>query len=247
MRKVAFFGVEMSAEQMAMRFLTARSRIPADAIRRGRLSAEERARVDEGIEWLEREMRPNLVYHGPGKFRSIRDIVYVATYLVRQESVEVVVIDYIQRIGTTRRDKRTEEIGDITSRLKSLAGELGVPVVAVSQVSREAGKEHGGKARLWDMSESASIERDADYVLGLWRPDRHLEKDSVRKHWENVAVLELLKGRFRKTSKCFLRFDGACARFDDLDVNTVKKLRQRELLGDLDIRKRVGKKEHEAS
>ncbi len=232
-RKVAFFGTEMSAAQMANRFCCAWARISADDIRDNKIGPKEWERLGEAKEWVIGQMKPNFIYRGPGEI-TIRDIVYQSTCLVRQEGVQVIVIDYLQRISTGRRDKRTEEIGDITSRLKALASDLEVPIILVSQVTREVGKERGGRPRLWDMAESAAVERDADYVLTLWRPARHMpERQAIRDHWLDVAVVELVKGRFRKTSSCYLRFDGPCARFDSLDVDTVKRLRQWEADGEL--------------
>lgn len=232
-RRAMFFGVEMSAEQMAWRFASAYSRVSAEDIRMKGGTPEQRAALAKAKTWLLTEMAPNFLYYGPGKFQNIRDISHIASYMLHQEQVDLIVVDYIQRVSTERRDKRTEEIADITSKLKYLAGELKVPVIAVSQVTRETGKENSGRAGLFDLAESAALERDADYVMSLWCPARHLEKATVRKYWQNVAVVELLKGRFRKTNKCYLRFDGSCARFDSLSKADIAILNSPDRQDDL--------------
>jgi replicative DNA helicase len=91
-------------------------------------------------------------------------------------------------------------------------------------MTREDIKSLSGRPSLWSLAESAAIERDADYVVGAWRPARHLESAAVRKHWINIAIMDLLKGRFRQASTCYLRFDGALARFDDLAKTDIARL-----------------------
>lgn len=224
-RKVAMFGVEMSGKEVLGRYVFDLARIEADKIRRGRVDHAERKRIDEAVAILRAKVVPSLFYFGPSQFGSIDDIVHLSKQLYRQEGIGAVVVDYIQRVTTRHRDSRNEEIADITSKLKSLAGQLGVPVIAVSQITRESIREGHGKPYLSAMADSSGVERDADYVIGLWRPARHIQSEKVVKQWDRVAILELLKGRFRKSSTCYLGFNGGTSSFHSLDKDWVEQLR----------------------
>lgn len=224
--RTAIFGVEMSGKEIFGRFIQQFSRVDGDRLRHPeRLTPAEIAQVRVAQALIKDKVVPHLFYMGPDKFGSIDDIVRQCRYLAKEKQIGCIVIDYIQRIVSSRgRDKRTEEIGDITSRLKRLAAELKLPIIAVSQITRQASKDQSGRATLHDLADSASVERDADYVTSLWRPSIHLEGKAQQK-FDNVSVLELLKGRFRAHSLVFLRFDGSISRFDDLATAKINQLK----------------------
>jgi replicative DNA helicase len=234
-RKVAFFGLEMSGREMANRMCNAIARVRPEDVYGKHPDPDSIERLEGAKRWLrERMTSESFIYKGPAEVFNMSGIVHTASYLVRQHGVDLIVVDYLQRIQTKMRDKRSEEIGDITSRLKVLAAQLGVPIIAVSQVSRTVSKEQHGKATLWDLAESSSVEKDADYVLVFWRPDRHIENSDVRKRWANIAIVEVAKARHREEGgKCFLRFDGNSSRLDSLDTATVSHLMERY---DIDLR-----------
>ena len=226
-RQVGFFGVEMSGQEMYGRWLSSFTRISADRLRRPEsLTKDEKLAIDGAIKQLERDVIPRLFYLGPGKFLTIDDVVRQAKFLVKERGVGILVVDYLQRIGVRSDygERRDLAIAEVTSKLKSLAAELAVPILAVSQITRESIRERHGRPKLSDLAEGAGIERDADYVVGVWRPARHLENEAAVKTWHNVAVIDLLKGRFRQQSTIYLAFNGETSRFDDLDRDTIRAL-----------------------
>lgn len=233
--KVAFFGLEMAGDEMFGRLVCARANLSVEQMKRP--GPRELALIEEANDWVDQQIVPNFVFVDANQASSLTGIVYSATYLARQEDAKVLIVDYLQHVQTRRRDKRTEEIGDIVQRLKLLASELKVAVIAVSQMNRETAKDNAGRGSLYySLAESASVERESNFVALLWRPAAHLQKPAVKQHWSDIALLDLAKGRRTGPGLCLLRFDGARSRFDSLDQETKRHLLAR--LKDLEVKRR---------
>ena len=153
------FSLEMDAKQIVSRFLALNSRMDLLALRTGNIIDTEAAEALRGL--------PILIDDTPGI--SIMELRTKARRASTHEKIEVIVVDYVQLIRTGEDDEnRVQEIATITRNLKSLARELGVVVIGLSQLSRAAG-DSGGEPKLSTLREGGSLEQDADIVLMLWR------------------------------------------------------------------------------
>ena len=165
---VAFFSLEMSAAQLTERILSAESTVPLERIKRGKLSRDEQASLFEATKRLANvpihiDDTPSLnIYELRAKCRRMKAV----------HKVGLIILDYLQLMnGTGREQNREREIADISRGLKQLAKELDVPIIALSQLSRDIEKRKGGKPQLSDLRESGAIEQDADVVVFISRPD----------------------------------------------------------------------------
>ncbi len=176
---VAFFSLEMSAEQLAMRVLAETSGVPSDRLRKGEIDASEFGRVRDAA--LEIQEAP-LHFDDTGGL-SIAKLAARARRLKRQSGLDLIVIDYLQLITTGdagRNDNRVQEVSMITQGLKALAKELAVPVVALSQLSRQVENREDKRPQLSDLRESGSIEQDADMVMFVYRESYYLSRTEPR-------------------------------------------------------------------
>lgn len=139
----------------------------------------------------------------------------------RRHGIRLLIVDYLQLCsGGDRRDGRTAEVSEITRGLKALAKELGVPVLALSQLSRAVEQRNDKRPQLSDLRESGSIEQDADAVLFVYRGEYYLERSDKRGTPEHIASLGLAelivaKQRHGPTGVAQLQFDGALTKFAD--------------------------------
>ncbi|MDR2458538.1 MAG: replicative DNA helicase [Holosporales bacterium] len=225
---VAFFSLEMSAEQLATRILASESGISSDCIRRGEIPKvlfEKFVTISQDLERLELYIddTPNITV---GQIRNR------ARRLKRQRNIGLVVIDYLQLIEVPSRrssDNRVHEISEITRALKGLAKELDIPVLALSQLSRAVEQRDDKKPQLSDLRESGSIEQDADVVMFVFReeyykarkepPEGTIEHDKWKHEMEqiyNKAEVMLAKQRHGPISTIRLFFDSKLTRFGNL-------------------------------
>ena len=225
---VGFFSLEMSAEQLATRIISERTGIPSSIIRRGGISETD----FENIKDVSIELQGLPFYVDETGGLSIAQLAARARRLKRQRGLDVLVIDYIQLLqGSTRRaqEGRVQEVTEITTNLKALAKELNVPVVALSQLSRQVESRDDKRPQLSDLRESGSIEQDADVVLFVFREEYYLSNKEPRpgseEHlkWqtEMAAVhgkAEIIIGKQRHgpTGTVQLQFEASVTRFDDL-------------------------------
>ncbi len=164
---VLFFSLEMSGEQLGTRMLAERADVPSNDILRGKFTPEDFDRMQNVAATLH---GPLLVDDSGGL--SIAQIVSRARRVHRQRGVKLIVVDYLQLLrGTTRRstENRVQEITEITAGLKTLAKELNVPVLALSQLSRAVENRDDKRPHLSDLRDSGSIEQDADIVMFIFR------------------------------------------------------------------------------
>jgi replicative DNA helicase len=176
---VAFFSLEMSAEQLAMRVLAEVSGVPSDRLRKGEIDASEFGRVRDAA--LEIQQAP-LHFDDTGGL-SLSKLTARARRLKRQTGLDLIVIDYLQLITageTSRNDNRVQEVSMITQGLKALAKELAVPVIALSQLSRQVENREDKRPQLSDLRESGSIEQDADMVMFVYRESYYLGRAQPR-------------------------------------------------------------------
>ena len=175
---VAFFSLEMSSEQLSTRILAEQSRIKSNDIRRGNISDEQ---FDKFIETSKNISElPLFIDETPAI--SIAALSNRARRIKRLYGLDMIVVDYIQlmRASLNNKDGRVQEISEITQGLKAIAKELSVPVLALSQLSRQVEQRDDKKPQLSDLRESGSIEQDADVVMFVYREAYYLERKEPR-------------------------------------------------------------------
>ncbi len=225
---VAFFSLEMSAEQLAGRLLSQEVGIASDKIRRGELRDEDFPKFVDASQKLAEvpffiDDTPALTV-GALRARSRR--------LKRKHDIGLIVVDYLQLLSASGKagENRVQEISEITRGLKTLAKELNVPVIALSQLSRSVEQRDDKRPQLSDLRESGSIEQDADVVMFVYREEYYESRreppegtDKYREWQEkmskiyNVADLIIAKQRHGPIGTIKLFFDGSLARFADLE------------------------------
>jgi replicative DNA helicase len=165
---VAFFSLEMSAEQLAMRLLGEVSGVSSDRLRKGEIDASEFGQVRDAA--IEIQEAPLFIDDTGGI--SIAQLAARSRRLKRTSGLDLIVVDYLQLITGSdrgRNDNRVQEVSEITQGLKALAKELSVPVLALAQLSRQVENREDKKPQLADLRESGSIEQDADVVMFIFR------------------------------------------------------------------------------
>src|SRR6266705_3746213 len=191
---VGFFSCEMSAEQLATRIIAERTGIPSSTIRRGGITETDFEKIRDYS--IELQSLPFYVDETGGL--SISQLTARARRLKRQKGLDLVVIDYIQLLqGTGRRiDNRVQEVTEITTSLKALAKELNVPILALSQLSRQVESRDDKRPQLSDLRESGSIEQDADVVMFVFREEYYLANKEPRpgseEHLKRQTEMELV-------------------------------------------------------
>ena len=223
---VGFFSLEMSAEQLATRIVSEQTEIPSSKIRRGEITEAEFDKLAQCAGLMQRI--PLWIDQTGGI--SIHQLAARARRLKRQRGLDCLVIDYVQLMtGAKRTDNRVQEITEITTGLKSLAKELNIPIIALSQLSRQVENREDKRPQLSDLRESGSIEQDADVVLFVYREEYYLQKAEPKMgteeyfQWEaqmndvrGRADVIIAKQRHGPTGTVPLAFQGEFTRFADL-------------------------------
>ena len=227
---IAFFSLEMSSEQLSTRILSEQARIASNDIRRGRISDEQ---FDQFLETSKNIAElPLFIDETPAI--SIAAMSNRARRIKRLHGLDMIVVDYIQLMrGTTyNKDGRVQEISQITQGLKAIAKELGVPVVALSQLSRQVEQRDDHKPLLADLRESGSIEQDADVVMFVYREGYYLQRKEPREatvehaEWQakmnevaHLAEIIIGKQRHGPIGKVTLEFEERFTKFKDTQSN----------------------------
>ena len=225
---VGFFSLEMSQEQLATRIIAEQSGISSERIRRGKISEEEFHRIVE----VSRELQALPLYIDATGGLTIAQVAARARRLKRQRGLGLLIVDYLQLLaGSQKRasEGRVQEVTEITVGLKALAKELKVPIVALSQLSRQVENRDDKRPQLADLRESGSIEQDADVVLFIYREEYYLGRTEPRpntpEHFEwqekmnrvtGVAEVIIGKQRHGPTGIVELQFDASLTKFQDL-------------------------------
>jgi replicative DNA helicase len=178
---VAFFSLEMSAEQLATRVVSEQAHVRSDAMRRGEIRQEEFDRLFE----VSRALYDLKLFIDDTPALTVPALRMRARRLKRQHGLGLIIVDYLQLMQAApggRNDNRVQEVSEITRGLKAIAKELDVPLVALSQLSRQTEQRDDKRPQLSDLRESGSIEQDADVVMFLYREEYYLarEKPSQR-------------------------------------------------------------------
>ncbi len=171
---VGFYSLEMSAEQLAARILSEVAEIPSDQIRRGDFTEAEFRRIVEAAKDL--ESAPLYIDDTPAL--PISQLAARARRLKRTHGLDALFVDYLQLVRpATAKDSRVNEVSEITQGLKAIAKELDIPVVALSQLSRQVENREDKRPQLSDLRESGSIEQDADVVMFVYREEYYKERE----------------------------------------------------------------------
>jgi replicative DNA helicase len=226
---IGFFSCEMSGEQLATRIIAERTGIPSSHIRRGGITESDFEKIRDYS--IELQSLPFYIDETGGL--SIAQLMARARRLKRQKGLDLIVIDYIQLLsGSSKRssDSRVQEITEITTSLKALAKELNVPVIALSQLSRQVESRDDKRPQLSDLRESGSIEQDADVVIFVYREEYYLANKEPRagtpeyEKWQldmslvhGKAEVIIGKQRHGPTGTVELQFDASVTRFGDLN------------------------------
>jgi len=218
--RIAIFSLEMAAEQLAQRLLSSESGVDSTRLRLGLHSESEERKVMNALGVL----AGTDVYIDDSATIRMPEIRGKALRLSRDRGLDLVIVDYLQLIaGNERGDNRVQEISYISRGLKGLAREIGVPVIAVSQLSRAPEMRSPHIPMLSDLRESGSIEQDADVVVFIYREDVYVRKEE----WDQThadgapyphgdAQIIIAKHRNGPTGTVHLRFRQELARFEDL-------------------------------
>ncbi|MEM6712337.1 MAG: replicative DNA helicase [Pseudomonadota bacterium] len=224
---VGFFSLEMSSEQLATRILAEQSGISSSRIRRGDIKADE----FEKVVMVSQEMHSIPLYIDQTGGLTVGQLAARARRLKRQKGLDLLILDYLQLLqGSTKASSqnRVQELTEITTGLKALAKELDVPILALSQLSRQVEARDDKRPQLSDLRESGSIEQDADVVLFIFREEYYLQnkepKPNTEEHlaWQEemervhgLAEVLISKQRHGPTGAAKLTFEAELTRFGD--------------------------------
>ncbi len=221
-RPIAFFSLEMSSVQLVTRLISSETYLPADKLRRGDLADYEWQQLNSRIAPL---VAAKLFIDDTPQL-SIFELRAKCRRLKQQHDIQMVFVDYLQLMtsGGENRGNREQEISNISRSLKSLAKELDVPVLALSQLSRNVESRPGSKKPiLSDLRESGAIEQDADMVIFIYRPEYYgMTEDEEGNSTVGQAVVSIAKHRNGTLGDVNLRFVGQFARFEDLESSRKK-------------------------
>ncbi len=210
-KTVGIFSLEMSAEQLTLRMLSSESGIPHHHIRNATISSQE---------WLELtsvagRMAQMKLFIDDTPMLSVMDLRTKARKLKAEHKLDFLIVDYLQLLHSSKKhENRHQEVSEISRSLKALAKEIGVPIVALSQLSRAVDSRMDKRPMLSDLRESGAIEQDADIIMFLYR-------DVVyNPETENPALSELIIGKQRNgpTGTVFLNFARELTKFEDSQI-----------------------------
>ena len=218
-KPVAIFSLEMSAEQLMTRMLSAEAEIESDKLQKGNLEKHEWSQLHQKIDRLAEAKL--FIDDTPGL--SILELRAKCRRLKQQHDIQMIVIDYLQLMSgdssAKKSGNREQEIASISRALKHIAKELNVPVIALSQLSRAVETRGGDKRpQLSDLRESGSIEQDADQVMFLYRAEYYgIEETEDGTPTAGVGEIIISKNRHGSLGNVPLRFIGKYTKFCDLD------------------------------
>ncbi len=236
---VGFFSLEMSAEQLATRMISEQAAIPSEKIRKGELISSDFDRVLS----VSHELEHLNFFIDDTPALSIAALRTRARRLKRTHGLGLLIIDYLQLLapsGKSRQENRVQEVSEITRGLKTLAKELDVPVLALSQLSRAVEQREDKRPQLADLRESGSIEQDADVVMFIYRDEYYLMREEPKRRdnetmehfnqryddWKQrgdqasgKAEVIVAKQRHGPTGIVHLAFEGQYTKFDNLPAH----------------------------
>ncbi|MGN0570520.1 MAG: replicative DNA helicase [Candidatus Fimenecus sp.] len=213
-KKVLFFSLEMSNEQLAQRIISTEARIISSKLRTGEINDADWEKIGLALQNL---VNAELYFDDTANIT----VPEMKARVRRMKNVDCVVIDYLQLMsGTKRTDNRVQEISEITRSLKLMAKDLNIPVVTCSQLSRNTAKTADHRPQLTDLRESGSIEQDADIVLMLHREDYYNNGDDnaePERATANTAEVIVAKNRHGSTEKVEVAWNAEFTMFSTLE------------------------------
>ena len=194
-RKVLFFSLEMSKEQLAQRIISTEARIVSNKLRTGDITDSDWEKLGLALQNL---INCELYFDDTANI----NVPEMKARALRMKDIDCIVIDYLQLMsGTKRTDNRVNEVSEITRSLKMMAKDLNIPVVTCSQLSRGVAKNTGDhRPQMTDLRESGTIEQDADIVLMLHREDYYKNDPDAETDPESVNIAEVIVGKNRHGS-----------------------------------------------
>ncbi|TMB69060.1 MAG: replicative DNA helicase [Chloroflexi bacterium] len=221
---VAFFSIEMAAEQLVQRVLAMESGVDSARLAFGQHSERDERRISQALGVLS----DYPIYFDDSAMLTVAEMRAKARRLQLERGLDLVLVDYLQLMQSgARNENRVQEVSYVSRSLKQLARDLDVPVVACSQLSRAAEARHNNVPQLSDLRESGSIEQDADVVMFIYREDKYVSREEwQRQHPDRptdgypagITQIVLAKHRNGPTGTIHLRFREKIARFEDLLV-----------------------------
>lgn len=221
---VAMFSLEMSKELLVQRFLFSQAKVNAHKIRTGFGSEEDLVNLSEAAGLLKKTK----IYIDDTPAIPILELRAKARRLKAEADFKLLIIDYLQLMQGPKTDTRQQEISEITRSLKSLAKELNVPILTVSQLSRAAEARQDKRPVLSDLRESGAIEQDADVVIFIYRPERYKRDETP----EDIAEIIISKQRNGPTGTIKLTFLRKYAKFVSLTERAVEYTPEYEMESD---------------
>ncbi|MEO2069112.1 MAG: replicative DNA helicase [Desulfurobacteriaceae bacterium] len=220
---VAFFSLEMSKEQIVTRLISQDCGIPLYKIRSGWLKDEEIEKILISAE----KIREAPIYIDDTPGISILEMRAKARRLQSERGLDLIVVDYLQLMrGIRRTESRQQEVSEISRSLKALAKELNVPVIALSQLSRQVEHRSDKRPQLSDLRESGSIEQDADVVMFIHRPEVYKKNPDPEE--QGIAEIIIAKQRNGPTGTIRLAFIKELTRFENLEENTIQIIEEKQ-------------------
>ncbi len=226
-KSILIFSLEMSSQQLVDRMLSAQSRVNAWNLRTGRLNSDnDFSQLRDSLDKLAKAK----IYIDDQPGNSIVKMKALSRRIKAEKGLDMIIVDYLQLMTTSKNyDSMVNQVTEISRSLKSLAKELDVPVLALSQLSR-AVESRGGKPRLSDLRDSGSIEQDADVVMFIHREDKG--KSEMEK--TNIAEILIEKHRNGPTGAIELYFDEKTTSFLNLEKSSLSEFAPSKISGGLD-------------
>lgn len=222
-RPIAFFSLEMSSVQLVNRLIVSETELPSNRIRNGNLDEHEWKQLDTKIKQLVEAP----IYIDDSPAISIFELRAKCRRLKLQHDIQLIIVDYLQLMtGPPNTFSREQEVSSISRSLKSIAKELDVPIIALSQLNRSVEIRSGSKRpQLSDLRESGAIEQDADMVLFIHRPEKYgIFEDDDGNSLVGLAEIILSKNRNGPIGDIILRFREEFAKFTELDEIPVSEM-----------------------
>ena len=218
-KPVAFFSLEMSGQELAMRLISSEARLEGDKLKKGRLAPYEKEPLKIGAQRLQEASNRILIDDTPAL--TIFELRAKARRLKQRYDIKMIFIDYLQLMsagGTDNRNgNREQEISMISRQLKALSKELNIPVLAMSQLSRQVESRVGNKPQLSDLRESGAIEQDADIVMFIYRAEYYGIETYPNDGTPTAGMADLIVAKHRSggTGEVRMNFVSKFARFDN--------------------------------
>jgi len=220
-RHVAFFSLEMESTKLMLRLIALEANVEMKKLRSGLLDVNEIKKLQQDIQKL-----TDSKLHLFDKVKNIHSIKNKCLELHMKGELDIIVIDYLQLIRYPRFEKnREQEVSQVSRELKQIGLELGVPVICLSQLSREVEKRADKKPQLSDLRDSGSIEQDADIVMFLFRPEYYKMEDAE----EGLALVLIRKHRNGELATIKMRFNPHILKFENWNETNNEENKNKDL------------------